>query len=134
MAEFDGKEGYWVTINGNHIFVEKGKTLSQAFTDFLIYNDNHENDKNYSLNNYNEDIKYIHNIEQNGKYIFNIRDKGRKIIKSDSLLEALDKLNDNDEISSFNINGKTYSFNIGHNINYRKVENIRKDVLLGNIK
>lgn len=130
MAEFNGKQGYWITVNGNHIFVEKGKTLSQAFTDFLM----NATDSKYSLNDYTEDLRYLHNIEKHGEYTFNILNKTRKTIEADSLLEAMSQLDDKDEVSSFNLDGKTHSFNIGHNINPRKVSDIRRDVLLGKIK
>lgn len=39
MAEYKGHKGRWITIKGNHIFVKKGQTASEAFDEWLLYDD-----------------------------------------------------------------------------------------------
>lgn len=138
MKEFNGKKGYWITIRGNHIFVEKGKTVSQAFTDYLINAENYENDLSYSLNDYDEDLKWAHNIEIPGEYTFSIYEDGQRIskkIKADSLLEALNELDKNYDISTISVNGKRITTtNIGSTLNTRSRDLIIEYVQKGEIK
>lgn len=136
MNEFDKKEGYWITINGNHIFVEKGKTVSQAFTDFLIYNDDY--DKDYTQEDYEKDVSFLNNIDvPNGVFAFQTED-GRKTIEADSLAEALSKIGDETMISTINIKGDNYekkiTFNSGNHLIPRKAYIILDEVLQGKIK
>lgn len=49
MAEFEGKQGRWITTKtGRHVFVEKGKTVKQALADtFEEYT--YDNEKKYGI-------------------------------------------------------------------------------------
>ena len=42
------KEGKWITVKGNHIYVGKGQSVEEAFDEFLTYAD--ENEKTYTKN------------------------------------------------------------------------------------
>lgn len=50
MAYFNGKQGKWITVKGNHIFIEDGKDIKEAITEFF----SGRNLFNYTTTNYSQ--------------------------------------------------------------------------------
>ena len=48
-------KGYWI----GDMFVKEGQTISQAFTEYLI---NSEDNSNYGLNQYEEDLEFLKKV------------------------------------------------------------------------